>query len=255
MRARRYGWKRDHPDHRDRLFGVAAHIMQALPRQVDLRVKCPDPYNQLDTQTCTGQATKLAIHFDRGVENPGVDIESLEPSSLFQYYNGRTLDDSQDLDGGCQIRNVMKAMNQSGYCDEALWPFDPDKVCVKPPPEAYEQGSHRDIVDYRRVAQSMDLICAALASERPVICGISLYDSFESDTVMTSGEIPMPNGKESFLGGHAIVLVGYNKDLRIFIFRNSWGIGWGDKGYGYLPEIYVVNPDLAADFWTIRTVP
>jgi C1A family cysteine protease len=255
MKPRRYGWKRDHPDHRDRLFGVSAHVMQALPRQVDLRVKCPDLYNQIDTQSCTGQATKFLIHFDRGVENPGKDIETMEPSALFQYYNGRLLDGSEDMDGGCQIRNVMKSMNEHGYCDEELWPFDPDKICVKPSVQAYEQAAKRNIVDYRRVGQSADLIRAALASERPVVCGISIYDSFESDTVAGSGEVPMPGDKESFLGGHAIALVGYDDDAQFFTFRNSWGIGWGDKGYGFLKYGFVLCPDLAADFWVIKAVP
>jgi C1A family cysteine protease len=255
MMKRKYGWKRDHPDHRDRVYGVAAHVMQTLPRKVDLRVKCPDLYNQADSNTCTGQSTGFAIHYDRGIESPGVDIESLQPSALFPYYNGRTLDHSEDMDGGCQIRNVMKGLNKYGYCDEELWPFDLDKICVRPATAAYEQASHRDIVDYRRVGQSADLIRAALASERPVIFGISIYTSFESDQVATSGEIPMPGSKESFLGGHAIAAVGYDDDLQLVIFRNSWGIGWGDRGYGYLPYRLVFDPNLAADFWTVKTVP
>jgi C1A family cysteine protease len=31
--------------------------------------------------------------------------------------------------------------------------------------------------------------------------------------------------------------------------RNSWGTGWGDGGYGWLPEAYV-KEQLAVDFWT-----
>jgi Papain family cysteine protease len=32
-------------------------------------------------------------------------------------------------------------------------------------------------------------------------------------------------------GGHAVSIVGYKSDR--FIIRNSWGTGWGDKGFGY----------------------
>ena len=32
-------------------------------------------------------------------------------------------------------------------------------------------------------------------------------------------------------GGHCVALVGYRKDS--FIVRNSWGTGWGDKGFAY----------------------
>ena len=36
---------------------------------------------------------------------------------------------------------------------------------------------------------------------------------------------------ETARGGHAIALVGYTPDR--FIVRNSWGTGWGDKGFAY----------------------
>jgi len=34
-----------------------------------------------------------------------------------------------------------------------------------------------------------------------------------------------------------------------FLIRNSWGTGWGDKGYGWLPYEYVLK-GLATDWWT-----
>jgi hypothetical protein len=36
--------------------------------------------------------------------------------------------------------------------------------------------------------------------------------------------------------GHAVCLVGYTPDR--FIVRNSWGVGWGDKGFGYASLAY-----------------
>jgi C1A family cysteine protease len=39
-----------------------------------------------------------------------------------------------------------------------------------------------------------------------------------------------------------------------FIVRNSWGSQWGKKGYCFMPYAYLTDPDLAADFWTIRMV-
>ena len=36
---------------------------------------------------------------------------------------------------------------------------------------------------------------------------------------------------DTFMGGHAMTVVGYTEDS--FIIRNSWGDLWGDKGYCY----------------------
>jgi C1A family cysteine protease len=54
------------------------------------------------------------------------------------------------------------------------------------------------------------------------------------------------------VGGHAVLGVGYNDAGRRFIVRNSWGAGWGMKGYGTMPYDYLANRNLADDIWTIR---
>ena len=48
--------------------------------------------------------------------------------------------------------------------------------------------------------------------------------------------------------------VGYDDAKQWFIVRNSWGTGWGMKGYFTLPYAYVTDDNLASDFWTIRIV-
>ena len=48
--------------------------------------------------------------------------------------------------------------------------------------------------------------------------------------------------------------VGYDDAKQWFIVRNSWGAGWGMKGYFTLPYAYVTDASLAGDFWTIRIV-
>ena len=64
----------------------------------------------------------------------------------------------------------------------------------------------------------------------------------------------MPKAKEKNLGGHAILAVGYSDKTKRFIVRNSWGAGWGMKGYFTLPYAYVLSENLADDFWTIKMV-
>ena len=48
--------------------------------------------------------------------------------------------------------------------------------------------------------------------------------------------------------------VGYDETKRVFIVRNSWGSDWGLNGYCLMPFEYLLNPQLAGDFWTVRSV-
>ncbi|NTV92425.1 MAG: cysteine protease, partial [Chlorobiaceae bacterium] len=62
--------------------------------------------------------------------------------------------------------------------------------------------------------------------------------------------------------GHAIMVVGYDDEKKVvntncakattgaLLIRNSWGTGWGEEGYGWLPYDYVLK-GLALDFWSI----
>jgi len=93
-----------------------------------------------------------------------------------------------------------------------------------------------------------------MASGYPFVFGFSVYQSFESQQVAKSGHASMPAPGEKAVGGHAVVAVGYDDSQNWFIVRNSWGSGWGMKGYFTLPYAYLLNGNLSDDFWTIRIV-
>lgn len=40
------------------------------------------------------------------------------------------------------------------------------------------------------------------------------------------------DGKAAERGGHAVEIIGFDDALRCWIFKNSWGTDWGEKGYG-----------------------
>ena len=68
---------------------------------------------------------------------------------------------------------------------------------------------------------------------------------------------------EDFTEGHAVIAVGYNDSLEIenwrnekktvgaLLIRNSWGTGWGDEGYGWLPYAYVLK-GFTNDWWSLH---
>jgi len=104
------------------------------------------------------------------------------------------------------------------------------------------------------VVQTPSQLKGCLASGYPIVFGFTVYESFESDAVAKTGQVPMPKPNEKTLGGHAVLAVGYDESVQRFIVRNSWGKNWGIKGYFTMPYGYLTDSNLSDDFWTIRVV-
>jgi len=251
MKIQRYGWIRDLPDHRDFMYSVPAATLQALPSSADLRPHCPPVYDQGQLGSCTANAIAGALQFDEIKEHKnGLST----PSRLFIYYNERVIEGTVTSDSGAQLRDGVKTVAKQGICPEKVWPYDISKFAVKPPTLAYKDAAKDKATNYLRLSQAANQLKGCLASGYPFVFGFTVYESFESADVSKTGIVPMPSPNEAVLGGHAVCAVGYDDAQQRFIVRNSWGTEWGMKGYCTMPYTYLLDPNLASDFWTIRTV-
>lgn len=249
---RKYTYRPDLPDQRDHYFSPApADVAAPLPPSVDLRTAMTPIEDQGELGSCTANAAvALAEYQDRKVDGRYSNY-----SRLFVYYNERVIEGTVGQDSGAQIRDAIKAMAKYGVCLEAEWPYKIAKFKVKPTAAMYKSGAKRKALEYARVNQVQHDICSALVQGFPVEIGFTVYESFESAAVAKSGIVPMPGRAEQVLGGHAVVIVGYDvstPEAAVVICRNSWGPKWGMKGYFTMPMAYVLNGDLAEDFWIVR---
>jgi C1A family cysteine protease len=251
MKIQRYGWVRDLPDHRDFMYSVPLVTLQALPPSVDLRANCPPVYDQGQLGSCTANAIAGALQFDEIKEKKN---GASTPSRLFIYYNERVIEGTVKSDSGAQLRDGVKTVVKQGICPESVWPYNISKFAVKPPPIAYRDGAKDKASNYLRLTQAANQLKGCLATGYPFVFGFTVYESFESPNVAKTGVVPMPSPSEAVLGGHAVCAVGYDDAQQRFIVRNSWGPGWGMKGYCTMPYTYLLDPNLASDFWTVRTI-
>jgi C1A family cysteine protease/uridine phosphorylase len=246
-----YGWVRDLPDARDFQYAAPfASPSKGLPQLVDLRSKCPPVYNQGQLGSCTANGIGGAIEFDQRKQG----TKTFAPSRLFIYYCERVIEGTISQDSGAQIRDGIKAVAAVGAPPETDWPYNIQKFADQPPPNAYADAKQDLVASYARVSQILSQMQGCLADGYPFVFGFSVYSSFESDAVAQTGIVPMPATGESLLGGHCVVAVGYDNTKRVFIVRNSWGAGWGLKGYCLMPYEYLLDANLASDFWTLRSV-
>jgi C1A family cysteine protease len=208
-------------------------------------------YDQGQLGSCTANAIAGALEFDQIKE---ADKTIFTPSRLFIYYNERTMEHTVNTDSGAQIRDGIKSVGSIGAPPETDWPYDITKFADRPPAKAFTDAPLGKALQYQRVPQVLNQMKGCLASGYPFVFGFTVYESFESQQVATNGIVPMPAAGEKVLGGHAVVAVGYEDNSQRFIVRNSWGPGWGMKGYFTMPYAYLTDSNLSDDFWTVRLV-
>jgi C1A family cysteine protease len=264
------GWLPDYPDFRDhthastsvqdtlrRAKSLAARAPRAgLPATVDLRQWCPPIEDQGALGSCTAHAgVGLVEYFE--CRSFGTHLDA---SRLFLYKVTRNLEQWTG-DTGAYLRTTMKALVLFGVPPEQYWPYKPARFDDEPPAFSYAWASHFRAMEYYRLdavgttpAQLLARIKQQLAAGFPSMFGFTVYSSIGAADA--DGRIPYPSAGETVEGGHAVVAVGYDDGMKIgkqkgaLLIRNSWGTGWGDQGYGWLPYAYVES-GLAEDWWTL----
>lgn len=248
-RLMNFGWVRDLPDPRDFKFKVGKPI--ELPKSVDLRKFCPPVYDQGELGSCTANALGAAFQFGQKKQQKPDFI----PSRLFIYYNERVIEGTVNQDSGAMIRNGIKSMVSDGVCPEKMWGYKPWKFKNKPPQECYTVAQDHQILEYLRISpHTLYGVKLALYQGYPVSFGFMIFESMMTKEVTNSGYVPVPSKKEQPMGGHAVLAVGYDDEKKSLLVRNSWGPNWGIDGYFWLPYEFVSEPNMSADYWTIRMV-
>ena len=249
MARRIYNLKPDTEDLRDKIFiSTQFKTKTVLPIVVDLRSGCSAIVDQGELGSCTANA--IASGLREYWDNRAGKLTLL--SRLWLYWAERNIEGRVDEDSGAYIRDGMKILQKMGCAPEIDWPYDITKFRHRPPIKSTNDAVQYKITEYHRVTD-LTALKSALAEGFPVVIGIQVYESFESDQVEQIGIVPLPKRGEQFLGGHAVLAVGYKDDVKnkgqgVVICRNSWGDSWGDKGYFYLPYSYFVS--YVTDMWT-----
>jgi C1A family cysteine protease len=281
---RSFGWIPDFPDFRDYTEntkevreileptglrggaspGPARRKAGAVPAAVDLREWASAVEDQGALGSCTAHAGAGVIeYYERKAFGRHIDA-----SRLFLYKVTRNLMKMRG-DTGAYLRLTMGAMVLFGVPPEDYWPYsDDEKEFDKEPPAfcyAFAQN-YKTIKYYRHDPPGLagprvvDRIKTYLAAGHPAMFGFTVYSSIEE--AGDTGRIPYPTEREKIEGGHAVVAMGYDDKMTIrngagrvetkgaFLIRNSWGKGWGEGGYGWLPYQYVLG-GLAEDFWSV----
>lgn len=198
-------------------MGIAVNAT-GYPADLDLRDLLPPIRNQGSRGTCVAQTGACMKEYqerlDTGYEG------HFSPEFIYFYRANKP-------NTGMGSRDLMQILAERGCCTEDSMPY----LKVDPNPEMILQKSidkeaaKYKIAEYARI-NTIDELKTALYQNGVCYMSFPVYDVRPQFWRKKTPE-------STSTGGHAVSIVGYNPEG--FIIRNSWGEGYGDKGYIIYP--------------------
>jgi C1A family cysteine protease len=221
-----------------------------LPSSADMSDRMPEVGSQGGQQSCVAWAIAYAMKGYQEAVQLGEPIK-FSPSFVYNQINGGKNVPTQVTDG-------LNILSEQGVCLMDEMPYDENKWDENPT-EASKASAKRFRIDEWRRVNTMDIkeIKTYLAAGSPVIIGAMVTADF-IDKGYTEGADYMWKENGESIGGHAMLVVGYDDAKNAFKIINSWGKNWGDGGYGWIdyklfPEV-VMYGFIAKDSYTAPEV-
>lgn len=186
-------------------------------------------------------------------------------SRLYLYWFTRYLMNQYRIvsgDTGADLRNTIGALVLYGIAPEKAWPYTVSQFDKEPPARINSLADDFRALKYfrhdlpsRATSETLNSIKTTLAGKIPVMFGFTCYTSIDD---CDDGKIVYPSPGDRVDGGHAVLAIGYEDKINIgsytgaLIIQNSWGKGWGQSGFGWLPYQYVLAGQ-ASDFWSVSS--
>jgi hypothetical protein len=266
---------RREPPETTRVAWAPKRRFDTLPDRIDIRdwpyrpglapladalVSCPDVPLVLDQGTegaCTGFALAAVINFllaRRGIDRRVSPRMLYEMARCYDEWPGEKYE-------GSSARGAMKGWVAHGVCTADTWPMslltrahlDAARAdeARRTPGGAFYRVMHREIRDMHAALSEVGILYASLMVHQ----GWMAFDGatttevrWEDDKGRHRLRLPVIQRRGRADGGHAVALCGYTGDG--FIVQNSWGLGWGARGFALLPyEDWLMH---ATDVWVAQ---
>lgn len=224
--------KQDPKDARD---FVQAEL-PGIAKSIDYSEFNPSIKYQGGIGSCGSHAAVTALEILLNMKNKDLSIPL---SEMDHYYFVRKLDYENTFpkDSGQHGRNAMKLIQKRGVAPEGMYPYETSKFNDGPKwPSMAKSLAHFWKITYYERCFSLKAIKSALDSKKIIWFGIPIKRSFQ---LVKDDKIIKYNKDERSVGGHAVVVLGYDDKKKALKIANSWGLKWGAKGYGFIDYDYI----------------
>ncbi len=210
----------------------------SVPKNYSIKAFAPTPGNQGRQPSCVGWASgygartiAYAIKNDWKYNSTKINQNTFSPAFV---YNLIKFKGDVNCKKGSYIADAMKLLNTNGILQLKDFSYNATNCASKPSSNGLQKAKQNTILTYERLAKwdnpynLVGKVKKAIANKNPVVIGMQIYSTFYK----AKGVWPGPNGTKR-LGGHAMVVVGYDdyKYGGAFEILNSWGTKWGNSGY------------------------
>ena len=243
---RKFGALRDVHDMRDRMYR-ASPLAPPVPQHVDLREWGGPIKDQGEEGSCTGHAFSSAREWIARRYEKASPI--LSPQCL--YSEELMANGSFPKDAGAMPRTACQALTALGVCETSLYPYVAGEITAPTAAQAQNALKYKTGA-YHRIGSLRDFLsCLAEPRPWPVLVSFTVYLSFLTGPVAETGIMSMPKPGEATDGGHEVLCLGYDFPKQLALMQNSWGDGWGQRGYFWMPLDVINAPN--TDLWMVHT--
>lgn len=217
---------------------------KTIPAAADLREPWWNVGNQGSTGSCVGWAfadSVLRYHFVKA----GKLRKHEHISVRFIWMAAKEMDHKCEYpttfldDAGTSAKSALRVVKKIGALKTSVLPFEGGLVKLKESHFLQVAGrlkvkAYFNLCDPQ--AGKLDRFKEWLAYHGPILTRLRVDPNWNN--VGPDGHLRTYDKKRAN-GGHAVSIVGYTPEY--FIIRNSWGTGWGHKGFAYASHQYVTD--------------
>ncbi len=136
---------------------------------------------------------------------------------------------------GMVAREALERLRDAGVCRQTMFPGVGSYASVRDriTAEMHTDAAPQRVQTYIQVTTPAEVQTAVIDLQSPVLVIVPVFAGWYR---YRSGLLPTGDTVEGY---HAMLIVGWRPDA--WLVQNSWGTGWGEGGYGWLPTDYPIT--------------
>ena len=203
-------------------FGLAG--AGGVPNFFTLEGNVKTILDQGPTNACTGFSLSQNLRVQ--------SFKCPNPSPTWIWTLERLKEDPYLANVGVDPNDGVSVLINVGVVSESDFPINFNNFNMIPSQNLYEIASKFKVPNgYAIEPRNLTQIKTLISSGIPVSVGMLVYQSLMSLAVAKSGDVEMPSPGENCLGGHEVLVIGYDDSKQKFLLVNSWGNDFGCSGW------------------------